>query len=208
MPADAPRQAPTAPRVWTGGRRLLGNLIPFTVAAPFLAIGLWRVFVDRATFGEGLVWFVLYVAALWLAVNFLGLFKNESMKRAMRRRMEASIHPNERPQDPVFVGFARPAFRSLIDPHEDVGFLLLHEDRIEFFGDADRVSLPKACLTRVALRPNPHSWALLGGWVSVEGTLEGKPVRMLFEPREKGTLIGNRGLRKRLQKRIGEWLAA
>jgi hypothetical protein len=208
MPNEASRQAPQAPRLWTAGRRLLGNLIPFAAAAPLLAIGAWRVFVDQATYGEGMVWCGLFVPALWLAVNFLGLYKNESMKRAIRRRMEASLHPSEIPEDPVFVGFARPAYRSAIDPHEDIGFLLLHEDRIEFFGDGDRITLPKSCLQNVRLRPNPHSWAFLGGWVSVEGVLEGQPVRMLLEPREKGTLLGNRSLRRSLNQRIESWLSA
>lgn len=204
--APETRTAPSPPRVWTPGRKLLGNVIPFLAAAPVLAAGLWRTLVENATYGEAAVWLAAFVAALWMAANFLGLYKNASMKRALRRRLEASIPAKELPADPYFAGFARPAYRSLVDPHEDVGFLLLHDDRVEFFGDADRYVLPKSCLTRVVLRPNPHSWAFLGGWVSVEGVLEGKPVRMLLEPREKNVLFANRSLREVLRKRIQDWL--
>ncbi|HRK20399.1 MAG TPA: hypothetical protein PLX06_01235, partial [Fimbriimonadaceae bacterium] len=61
-------------------------------------------------------------------------------------------------------------------------------------------------LEAVRLRPNPHSWAFLGGWVSVEGKLEGEPVRMLLEPRERPTLWGNRRLRGAFKNRIEKWL--
>ena len=195
-----------APVIWTPSRKFLGNLMPLLVALPVVAIALWRIFKGGATYGEMIVWIALFTALLWFGVNFLGLYQNESLKKAMRRRMDSSFHKNEVPADPVFVGFARPSYRSALDPHEDVGFLLLHEDRIEFFGDKDRVELPKKSLVRATLRANPHSWAFLGGWVSVEGIVEGTPVRMLFEPREKRTLLANKRLRKSLMLRIQNWL--
>lgn len=201
--APAPR---AAGRLWTTGRKLMGNLLPFVVATPFAAYGVWRLYKDRPFVGEGLVWMFVAVVVLWLGANFLGLFQNEKLKKAMRRRLESSLRPNEIPSEPVFVGFARPSYRSALDPHEDIGFLLLHADRAEFFGDKERIALAKASLQRVRLRPNPHSWALLGGWVSLEGVLEGKPVRMLLEPREKRTLVGNRRLRRALRSRLEQWL--
>jgi hypothetical protein len=184
----------------------MGNLLPLAVAAPFPAFGAWRVFSQKASYLEGMAWVALGVAAMWVAVNFLGLFKNDSMKRALHRRMQAILSPGEIPDDPVFVGFARPAYSSAIDPHEDVGFLLLHPEKIEFFGDGRRIELLKKSIVGVQLRPNPHSWAFLGGWVSVEGIVDGAPVRMLFEPREKNTLLGNRALRKALKSRLETWL--
>lgn len=197
-----------APVIWTPSRKLLGNLVPLTVTLPIVAIALWRIFKGGAIVGEMVVWIALFTAALWLGVNFLGLFQNEALKKAMRRRLDSSFHKNEIPGDPLFVGFARPSYRSALDPHEDIGFLLLHSDRIEFFGDKDRVELPKKSLVRATLRPNPHSWALLGGWVSVEGIVEGTPVRMLFEPRERNSLLANRKLRKPLKSRIQSWIDA
>jgi hypothetical protein len=203
------RESPTpqAARIWTPARRLMGNLIPFLLSLPFGAHGAWKLIQRGAPWGEGLVWLGTAVAVLWLGVNWFGLHRNEAMKRAMRRRLEASLTEKEIPSDPVFVGFARPSYRSAVDPHEDIGFLLLHPDRVEFFGDKDRITLPKSCMTEVRLRPNPHSWALLGGWVSLEGVVEGQPVRMLFEPREKPTLWGNRALRKQLATRLAAWMA-
>lgn len=194
-----------AAQVWTTGRKVAGNLLPFLLASPLLGVGVWKMVQARAISNEGLLFCAAGIVALWLGVNFLGLFRNGSMKRAMELRLKASVY--DAPKDPFFVGFARPAFKSALDPHEDIGFVLLYPDRIEFFGDRDTISLPKSCLSGVKLRPNPHSWALLGGWVSVEGVLEGESVRMLFEPRERATLWGNRRLRRELKKRIEDWLA-
>lgn len=182
----------------------MGNLLPLLLAAPLAGWGIWRMAEAKAVTAEGLLWNTAAVAVLWLGVNFLGLFRNGSMKRALFLRLKASVY--DIPDDPFFAGFARPTFRSAIDPHEDIGYVLLYPDRIEFFGDKDTISLPKASLKSVRLRSNPHSWALLGGWVSVEGTLEGAPVRMLLEPRERSTLWGNRGLRRELKQRIERWL--
>lgn len=195
-----------AARVWTTGRKVLGNLLPLLIAAPFLGWGVWKMGQARAATGEGLAWCAGGVAAMWLGVNFLGLFRNGSMRRALLLRLKASVY--DLPDDPIFVGFARPAFKSMLDPHEDIGFVLLYPDRIEFFGDKDRITLAKSCLNSVRLRPNPHSWAFLGGWVSVEGIMAGEPVRMLLEPRERSTLWGNRRLRRTLKERIEAWLAA
>lgn len=205
--AQAHQPAPRANlRLWTTARKLQGNLVPFLVAGPFVAAGVWRLVQTESIFYEPLAWFGAAVATLWLAVNFLGLWGNEGMKRTLRNRMRASLHPNEIPPEPFFAGFARPTYRSVLDPHEDIGFILLHPDRIEFFGDHDRITLAKANIASVRLRPNPHSWALLGGWVSVEGVLDGQKVRMYFEPRECRTLLGNRALRGSLLRRLRKWL--
>jgi len=182
----------------------MGNLLPLFIAAPVAGWGAWKMIQSGSVSTEGLLWCSGAVVLLWMGVNFLGLFRNGSMKRALYLRLKSSVY--DLPADPFFAGFARPAFRSAIDPHEDVGFVLLYPDRIEFFGDKDTISLPKSCLEAVRLRPNPHSWAFLGGWVSVEGKLEGEPVRMLLEPRERPTLWGNRRLRGAFKNRIEKWL--
>lgn len=193
-----------AARLWTTGKKIVGNLLPVALALPFAGLGVWRAVQDQAVTGMSLLWAAMAVATLWLGVNFLGLYRNEFMKRTLLLRLKASVY--DCPADPFFVGFARPAYRSVLDPHEDIGYVLLYPDRIEFFGEMDRISLAKSTLSGVRLRPNPHSWALLGGWVSVEGTLEGAPVRMLLEPRERRTLWGNRALRKALKARIERWM--
>lgn len=193
-----------AAQVWTTGRKVAGNLLPFLIASPLLGWGAWKMVQAREVSNEGLAWCAAGIVALWLGVNFFGLFRNGSLKRALMLRLKASVY--DAPEDPFFVGFARPAFKSALDPHEDIGFVLLYPDRIEFFGDRNTISLPKSCLTGVRMRPNPHSWALLGGWVSVEGVLEKETVRMLFEPRERSTLWGNRGLRRELMKKVKGWM--
>lgn len=122
------------------------------------------------------------------------------MREALEKR--STMPPHQR----VFVGFASPAFRNALDAHEDIGFLEFHDDKLVFRGDSKQVELPRAAIKSASLRANIHSWLFLGGWVSIDGEIEGKPVRLLVEPRERGTLLGNRRLRKGLRQRVQDWI--
>ena len=46
---------------------------------------------------------------------------------------------------------------------------------------------------------------LLGRWVSLEGKSGGKEIRLLIEPRERTTLLGNRLYGTRLLHRLKKW---
>jgi hypothetical protein len=87
-----------------------------------------------------------------------------------------------------------------------VGFLLIYPDKVEFFGGHVRVSLRRSDTKQVRFRPNPHSWVGLGRWVSLEAEQNGQSVRLLVEPRERATLLGNRALGARLRTKLASWV--
>jgi hypothetical protein len=46
----------------------------------------------------------------------------------------------------------------------------------------------------------------LGRWISLEGVADGKPIRLLIEPRERPTLLGNLLFSKALAGRLRRWM--
>lgn len=184
--------------VWTTERKLLGNLIPFLFALPFAGWGIWTIARDRAVTPAGVGWLAFGTFVGWIALALFGFWDNGKMRRLLDARINA---PGKR----WFVGFASPKFAGLLDAHEDVGFLIFGKDDLLFAGDSRRVELPKDCVVRVVYRPNVHTAVGLGRWVSVEGVVKGQPVRMLLEPREKSTMMGNLLYSKRLKAEIEEW---
>jgi len=181
----------------------MGNLIPIVLALPFAGVGLLRIQQTNQTLGDGLIWLVAMPAVGWLAVNLFGHFENGAIRDAMRARLlRDGVDLGD---SRTFVGFARPGRSGLLDPHEDVGFLITRSDAIEFVGETHRVRVPRTAVVRVRFRPNIHSWVGLGRWVSVEGTLDGTPIRLLVEPRERPTLLGNRRFARRLRDDLDAW---
>jgi len=190
--------------VWTTGRKLAGNVLPLMFSLPLLVLGI-KGYPATGMSGSTLVYLVLFPIVGWIATNFFGPCGSWGLKQVMGKRLH-----HERPFDKtekLLVGFARPSYRGLLDPHEDVGFLILHPDRIEFFGGSTTVELSKADIQSVSHRSNPHTWLGLGRWVCVEGQSEGKPFRLLIEPRDRASLIGNLILGSKLRQRILAWLA-
>jgi hypothetical protein len=191
--------------LWTTTRQLWGNLLPLIVVGPGLALCLNEV----VSKGLTLLFWAFIAGTLvfgWLAVNFLGLSGNGSMKEELTARFDKE-HPNDR-REKWFVGFARPIFKSYLDPHEDVGFLVLDAGRLLFLGESRRVELHRDQITSVGFRANIHSWLGLGRWVTVEAVLDGKPGRLMIEPRERKTLIGNRRLGTEIHRALLDWSQA
>jgi hypothetical protein len=191
-------------KVWTFSRRAMGNLIPLLFALPFLTVGGLMMWATQDFLGWGLAVFAGGPFAGWLAMNFLGLYQNRQIRHEleMRLRLDRERLPPRR----FFVGVATPQHKGLLDPHEDVGFLILHSDRLEFFGDSLSLSLPREQITRIRCRPNMHSLVGLGRWVSVEGRAGDRPIRLDIELREKRTLLHNFRLSRSLLKRLQGWL--
>lgn len=188
--------------LWTPGRKLASNLLP---TAAMLPVG---VALAAAWPREGLSPKVLLLAAAfpavgWAAVGLLGLAGNGGLRREMERRLDRTIPGCRDPR--MFVGFAGPGYRSALDPHEEVGWLLVRPDGLELFGDASRVWLRRDEVAAVGLAPNAHTWLGLGGWVAVEGESGGNPVKLLVEPRERATHFGNLALRKALAAQLAHW---
>ena len=193
---------PTERRVWTTGRKIAGNLLPLLLASPLAYVAV-REFGRSGPSARTLLWVVAFCAASWLLLALLGLVGNGSMKREVGRRLHI-----ERPFDQTeryFVGFARPAFRSALDPHEDVGFLIFHDHTLEFWGTERKATIERGNIVGVRFRANTHSLVGLGRWVSVEAVVDERPVRLLVEPRHKATLPGNLFFGRRLRDRIREW---
>lgn len=195
-----------ADKAWSKRHKVLGNLLPSLVCLPFLVLGLVYFRPEDPLKGPALWLFVAFPIVGWVALNFLGLHQNAFLKRELTRRLGFAGNPGG--PDRAFVGIARPKYRSLLDPHEDLGFLILHDDRLEFLGETVRVELPKSAIVKIRFRGNPHSMVLLGRWISVEGLVGGTPVRLLIEPREKPTLLGNLFAGEALRQRLVAWLSA
>ena len=182
----------------------MGNLLPLVLASPVLYFGVKEFSRNGATVML-MVWIGAFIAASWLLLALLGFVGSGSMRNEMGRRLHIERAFDKTPR--FFVGFARPTFKSALDPHEDVGFLLLHSDRIEFWGDVVKVSIDKGDVTGARFRANTHTIVGLGRWVSIEAVVGEKPVRLLVEPRERATLIGNLFFSKRLLNAVREWKA-
>ena len=189
--------------VWTLGRKIAGNALPLLFAFPLFIYGVIGYPTTGMT-GSTLAAFALFPVVGWLATNLFGPCGSWGLKDKLGKKLH-----HERPFDKTekyLVGFARPSYRGLLDPHEDIGFLLIHPDRLEFFGDRIRVELDRKDVKTVGFRPNPHTWLFLGRWVSIEGETQGKPVRLLIEPRERATLIGNMKLGSKVHAQVRQWI--
>jgi hypothetical protein len=193
-------------RIWTMRRKLMGNFLPALIGLPFAGVGIAVVVRSLDAAGLGICWVIGSVAAMWLSVNFLGLFENSRMRREMSRRL--MDRDRALPTDALFVGCATPTYAGWLDPHEDVGFLCIEADRIIFWGDSLELVVLKSETIRIRFRPNVHSAAGLGRWISIEGLSEGTPIRLCVEPRERRTLLGNLRLSKALKVKLDRWLKA
>ena len=139
----------------------------------------------------------------WLALNLFGLFENGRIRRDSMRNLTLRRPPAPGPV--VFVGCASSKHHSMLDAHEDVGFLAFGPQELEFIGDEKRMRILREQINNVRFLPNVHTIVGLGRWVSVEATINGLPVRLLLEPRERNTLMGNLALSGWLRKTIDDW---
>lgn len=189
--------------LWTTSRKMPGNLLPTLLSLPFLVLAV-RSASSPNPFPQ-MWWYGLgFIGVGWISLNLIGLIGNRKLKRTLELRFLAN-HPGD-DRKRTFVGFAKPSYKGLLDPHEDVGFLILGEEDAEFWGSRIEMAVPKEVLTTVRFRPNAHSLLGLGRWVSIEGRQGESEVRLLVEPRERATLLGNRRYSKRLRSEIQAWL--
>lgn len=189
-----------APTVWTSRRKWLGNLIPASIwLVPTAAGIIWSIRQDNFL-GIGLIGVIIGLVAGLLAVNFFGLFENEAMKRTLEIRLRAR---GEFPKDSIcFVGFARPEYSSMLDPHEDVGFLELRPNELRILGESLQIEISKSEVKEIRFRPNVHSIFGLGRWISIET----EQSRLLIEPRQLRTLRKNLRFGRSLRAELEAWL--
>jgi hypothetical protein len=202
-PGDSRVVVTNRPRLWTVYLKMMGNLIPALVATPFAVYGIWWMSTTSQISGRGFWIFAMAPPLGWLAMNYFGLHQNKRLRKELLNRLSSSkgLGRNKR----YFVGIATPRFTSLLDPHEDVGFLILHEDRLEFYGDRMNLSIDKSEVSGLEYRANAHSLLGLGRWISIEGRVVDSPIRLQVEPRERQTLLGNLAFGRTLKREIAEW---
>lgn len=181
-------------RIWSTSRKWIGNLVPAILSLPLLVVGLWLFQVDRPFEGPGLGLVLAFPVLAWFLTNWLSLLPNPEIRNELGR-VFGRKHGNVKP-GMMLVGVARPNYRGLLDPHEDVAFLWKAEKTWHVMGEIIEESFRQDEITDVRLTPNIHSLMGLGGWVRVD---MGKERVLLFEPRERATLIGNKKLRKKLR---------
>lgn len=167
--------------------------------------GVFWTFRSGKIIGPGL-WILLGGQLLgWIALNLFGLFENGRIRRDSMRNLTMRRPPAPGPV--VFVGCASSRHHSVLDAHEDVGFLAFGPQELEFIGDEKRMRILREQITDVRFLPNVHTIVGLGRWVSVEALINGLPARLLLEPRERHTLLGNLLLSGWLKKTIQDWRA-
>jgi hypothetical protein len=192
-----------ARKVWTNRRKWLGNLLPALFFLPFLVWGIYWMHQNDTILGKGL-WLVALGTALgWVGLNIFGLVGNAFMRRELKRELIAKGINFDDPH--FFVGFASPKFINMLDAHEDIGFLFLRAEIVEFVGESNDVKIPRGEITRIHFRPNVHTWVGLGRWICIEGTHKKVRFRMSVEPREKNYLLLNLFTSGAVRAKIEAW---
>lgn len=180
----------------------MSNLVPMCVAAPLPAAAIAVQMRDPL----GFMWIYLLGATpvmLVFTINFFGLYQNRTLRGEMLSLLTKK-YPDETARS-VFVGFSRPNRRSAIHHHEDIGWLIMRADAIEFLGETKKYSIPRSDITAIRLAWNINTIFGLGRWVSIEGRLGGKAIKMLVEPRERRTMLGNFRFAKTLMTTLRSW---
>lgn len=175
--------------------------MPLAVVIPFPMLALY--FDKRGNSLLGLIAWCAVPVSLWLGINFLSLFQNAKLRALLSAKLRA-LYPH-RANTAIFVGFSRPASRSWIHLHEDIGWLILEPDSLEFLGETLRFSLARTDIVRIRFGANLNTLLGLGRWIVIDGNHDGRLQRMKIEPRQKGSMVGNLLFGKQLVRRLREW---
>lgn len=181
----------------------MGNFVPALFWLPLAIAGIAITIIQGQFIGIGLWFLGTSSIAAWFALNAFGYFENQSMRRQLERILQVQGTPIE--GEYIFVGFATPTYSSMVDAHEDVGFLRFLDDRLVFVSETRTIEVMKADITGAQKRFNVHSLLGLGGWVGIDASIGERKFRMLIEPREKRTMLASKQYSARLIARIAEW---
>ena len=179
-------------------------MIPAFVWVPFMAAGTFVILRTGLVMGLGLIMLIAAQVVAWITLNWTGLFENRNMRKALCKDLEV-LKPHFRGFR-AFVGFASPSHSSMLDAHEDVGFLLLTPETLEFIGDTRTIVVLHSQVFGVHFKANVHTLVGLGRWICIVGRIDGKPFEMRIEPRDRDTLLGNLLLGQDLKERVENWL--
>jgi len=195
--------------IWSGIRKLQANFVPLAFG---IVVGAWvynakvpQESVPSTDSWNASFWgLACFVAVSWTTLALKLLSGNASMKSALTRSLQASI--KDCATRPWFVGMATPSFSSILDPHEDIGFLIIEPERVRFVGETKTIEMPREAVKLVRSRFSIHTAGLVGRWISLEGTLDEKEVRLMLEPRGCHTMIGDFLSSRKLKKELETWL--
>ena len=180
--------------VWSTYRKLMANLVPALAFVPVFAVGL--MLYQGGNHIAALGFLIASPVVGLIAVNFLGLYQNSQMKQELRRIL------GKEDAGPIFVGFSRPGSVSALDPHDDLGWLVVGTRSVKFLGEKGAYELPWSDIRGVRFRPNVHTLLGLGRWISFEGLKDGKHLRLMVEPRVFSTLLANKREGARLLRKL------
>ena len=188
-----------AQRIWTVRRKLTANVLPLLCGVPFLVAAAWLWILGWGWYAVGLATASLVASAV--SLNWLGLAGNAGMKRALSARLKPA-------PGAMFVGFSKPGYVDILDPHEDLGFLQFDADSLRITGERATVTLLRSREIGLSYEFNPHTLLGVGRWLVIQGKSDTGPVRILVEPRELGSLRANRTLGAKLMNQLDEWRLA
>jgi hypothetical protein len=176
--------------LWNWRRQLLGNIGPLAVGFPFQALGIFIMWRSNLLLGSGLAWFLAGTILSATSLNWLGTYGGHDLQLQFDVWYQAKV--THLPQTKFFAGFATSKYSSLLDPHEDIGYLYLTPTHIGFLGEKYEFQIENSAITSVRGRFNPHSLLGLGGFIKIEFKVEGKNSSVLFEARSERTLLQNK----------------
>jgi len=181
----------------------MGNLVPALFWLPLALIGIYHIASKEQFLGPGLWYLVASTVVGWLSVNQFGFWQNSAMRKQLENILKTQ--GEDLSGDVVFAGFASPKYSSMVDAHEDVGFLRISDDRVVFASESRRLELMKSDVTEIRFRPNVHTLIGLGRWISIEAKSGDKPIRLMIEPRERPTMLASRLRSVALFKKLQDW---
>lgn len=211
------------PRVWgwqAQAATLFSSFLAVVLGVVFLPIATLSLWIPLATAAhligvtEGRGW-PLQIA---LALGFLAacgvaylILDRTSMLGSRRARAllldKASQLLGETPPRRFFVQL-KPG-RPLVTPDEDIGWLFLEADRLEFVGDALRLTLPRALAARVTTGPRLAALGLGGPWLTLALHLpEEGEARLRFLSRDAERLSATTEGARELETALRRWLSA
>lgn len=191
-----------AAKKWNLMRKTVGNVVPLALAFPLaLVVG------QHVAMGEITMTTVYYgigfLVALWLATALLGNIGHAGIRKSLAAAMNARA-PFDKSRR-IFVGFSTAKYKNILDAHEDVGYLVLRPEALEFFGTHHNPTISKSRVTSISFKRNAHTLVGFGGWIVIQADFAGKKAPIYIEPREKATLFGNARYRKRLKIELEQW---
>jgi len=194
-----------AQQVWNLKRKILGNVLPGILCVPSLIAGLllFKIEDPFAQVPLGLMFISPVVG--WFCVNVMGLYDNSTMRSEIGRKLDRELGAESRRQ--FFVGYSNPKFRSIWDPHEFVGFLIIEPDKWTLFGESEKLEILTKDILGISWKKNTHSAMLLGGFMKVDFRDAAGVKTLLIESREKNSLLANKKVTRSLVKEFSQQLA-